>query len=45
MERPRDVAADGRFLRVQQVEPEHPLNRLDIVLNWIAEVKAAASAR
>jgi len=38
-----DVAADGRFLRVQQVEPERPLNRIDIVLNWIAEVKAAAA--
>jgi serine/threonine-protein kinase len=36
-----DVAADGRFLRVQQVEPERPLNRLDIVLNWIAKLDAA----
>ena len=37
-----DIAADGRFLRVQQVEPERPLNRLDIVLNWIAQVRTAA---
>ena len=40
-----DVSADGRFLRVQQVTPERPLNRFDLTLNWIAEVKSAAGAR
>jgi hypothetical protein len=28
---------------VQQVEPERPLKRIDVVLNWMAEVKAAAA--
>jgi serine/threonine-protein kinase len=38
-----DVATDGRFLRVQPVEPERPLNRIDVVLNWISELRAAAT--
>jgi hypothetical protein len=41
---PYDVAADGRFLRVQQIEPERPLNRIDVVLNWFAELRAAAGS-
>jgi serine/threonine-protein kinase len=40
---PFSISPDGRrFLRVQQAEPERPLDRIDVVLNWLAEVKAAA---
>ena len=35
---PFDVSPDGRFLRVQQAQPDRPLDRIDIVLNWLAEV-------
>jgi Tol biopolymer transport system component len=42
---PYDITADGRFLRVQQIEPERPLNRIEVVLNWIAEVKAAVATK
>jgi serine/threonine-protein kinase len=40
---PFDIAADGRFLRVQPVAPERPLNRIDVVLNWFADVQTAAA--
>ena len=41
-----DIAPDGkRFLRIQQVQPELPLTHLDVVLNWIAEVRGAASGK
>jgi serine/threonine-protein kinase len=35
---PFDISRDGRFLRVQQAQPDRPLDRIDIVLNWLAEV-------
>jgi serine/threonine-protein kinase len=35
---PFDVSRDGRFLRIQQAKPDRPLDRIDIVLNWLAEV-------
>jgi serine/threonine-protein kinase len=36
---PFDISPDGtRFLRVQQAQPDRPLDRIDIVLNWLAEV-------
>jgi len=38
-----DVTADGRrFIRVQQVLPDRPLTRIDVVLNWFAELRSAA---
>ncbi len=33
-----DISRDGRFLRIQQAQPDRPLDRIDIVLNWLAEV-------
>ena len=41
-----DVSPDGRrFLRVQRVQPERPANRIDVVLNWLTELKQLASAK
>ncbi|HEV8335242.1 MAG TPA: protein kinase [Candidatus Polarisedimenticolia bacterium] len=41
-----DVSADGRrFLRIQQVEPQGPMNQLDVVLNWAEELKRIAANR
>ena len=34
-----DVAADGRFLMVQPVEPEQPATQINVVLNWFDELK------
>ena len=31
---PYAVAADGRFLRVQQVQPDRAITQLQVVLNW-----------
>jgi hypothetical protein len=43
---PFGISSDGRrFLRVQQVEPERPLDRIDVVLNWLGEVKAATPVK
>lgn len=40
---PYDVSADGqRFLRVQQVQPDRAVTHIDVVLNWLAEVRQAA---
>jgi eukaryotic-like serine/threonine-protein kinase len=37
-----DVSLDGkRFLRVQQVQPDRPLDRIDIALNWTAQLTGA----
>ena len=36
---PGDVAPDGRFLMVQAVEPEQPVTKINIVLNWLEELK------
>jgi Tol biopolymer transport system component len=36
---PFDISPDGtRFLRIQQAQPDRPLDRIDIVLNWLAEL-------
>jgi eukaryotic-like serine/threonine-protein kinase len=36
---PFDISRDGRrFLRIQQAQPDRPLDRIDVVLNWLAEV-------
>jgi hypothetical protein len=41
-----DVTADGRrFIRVQQVLPDRPLTRIDVVLNWFTELRSAAAAK
>jgi serine/threonine-protein kinase len=38
------VTRDGaRFLRIQQVEPERAVTRIDLVLNWFDEVKRVMS--
>jgi serine/threonine-protein kinase len=34
-----DVAADGRFLRVQPMHPDPPTNQINVVLNWAEELK------
>ncbi len=37
---PFDISRDGqRFLRIQQALPDRPLDRIDVVLNWLAEVR------
>ncbi|MEO5896436.1 MAG: hypothetical protein ABIS06_12105 [Vicinamibacterales bacterium] len=37
---PFDISLDGRrFLRVQQVQPDRPVTRIDIVLNWLSELR------
>jgi Tol biopolymer transport system component len=34
------VAPDGRrFLRVQQVQPDRPVTRIEIVLNWVTQLQ------
>jgi serine/threonine-protein kinase len=41
-----DVTADGRrFIRVQQVLPDRPLTRIDVVLNWFTELRSAAAGK
>jgi eukaryotic-like serine/threonine-protein kinase len=36
---PFDVSLDGRrFLRVQQVQPERPITRIEVVLNWASQL-------
>jgi WD40-like Beta Propeller Repeat len=37
-----DVAADGRFLMVQPLEPEQNVRDINIVLNWTEELKRRA---
>ncbi|MEO6237219.1 MAG: protein kinase, partial [Vicinamibacterales bacterium] len=37
---PWSLTPDGkRFLRIQQVQPERPTTRIDLVLNWFAALK------
>jgi len=36
---PYGLGLDGRFLRVQPVQPEPPATRIDIVVNWRAELR------
>ena len=36
---PYSVARDGRFLRVQQVQPDKPVTSIEIVLNWFQKLK------
>jgi len=33
-----DVSLDGRFLRVQAVEPEQPERHINVVINWFQEL-------
>jgi Tol biopolymer transport system component len=38
------VSADSRrFLRIQQVQPDRPVTRIDIVLNWMTELTQRAA--
>jgi len=40
------VSADGRrFLRVQQVQPDRPVTRIEIVLNWANQLQDAAAGK
>jgi len=40
------ITPDGRrFLRIQRVEPERAITRIDLVLNWFEELKAKAASR
>ncbi len=34
-----DVAADGRFLMVQPLHPDPPTNQIQVVLNWVEELR------
>jgi hypothetical protein len=35
------VSSDGRrFLRVQQVQPDRPVTRIDVVLNWFSQLQS-----
>ena len=43
---PWSVSSDGkRFLRVQQAQPDGPIDRIDIVLGWGDQLKRLAAAR
>jgi eukaryotic-like serine/threonine-protein kinase len=37
-----DVLPDGRFVRVQSIAPEPPLDRISLVLNWHEQLRQAA---
>jgi hypothetical protein len=37
-----DVAADGRFLMVQPLEPEHAVTAINVVLNWSDDLRKPA---
>jgi serine/threonine-protein kinase len=40
------ITPDGsRFLRIQQVEPERAVTRIDLVQNWFEKVRAKAASR
>jgi hypothetical protein len=39
-----DVAADGRFLMIQPVEPELPATTIDVVINWFDELRSRLPA-
>jgi hypothetical protein len=34
-----DVSADGRFLMIESKVPEQPATRINVVLNWLDELK------
>jgi hypothetical protein len=36
---PYDIGTDGRFLRVQQVQPDRAVTRIEVVLNWLASLR------
>jgi hypothetical protein len=39
-----DVAADGRFLMVQPVQPERSTTDINVVINWFEELKLRGTA-
>ena len=40
-----DVASDGRFLRVQRTNIEPTASQMNIVVNWLEELKKLASQK
>ena len=40
---PFSVSKDGRFLRIQQAQPDRPVTRIEIVLNWFSKLRTAAA--
>ncbi len=34
-----DVAPDGRFLGIRNINPDPPANQINVVLNWHEELK------
>jgi Tol biopolymer transport system component len=43
---PYSVSKDGtRFLRVQQIDPDNALTRIDLVFNWFATLKPLGSGK
>ena len=34
-----DISPDGRrFIRIQQAQPERPITRIEVVLNWASQL-------
>jgi hypothetical protein len=43
---PWSLSPDGhRFLRIQQAQPDQPINRIDVVLGWGKQVMRMAGGR
>ena len=40
-----DVAPDGRFLGIRDVNPDPPTNQINVVLNWFEELKRRVPTR
>jgi serine/threonine-protein kinase len=42
---PFGVSSDGRFLRIQQVQPDRPVTRIEVVLNWFSALPALSGVK
>ena len=42
---PFGVSSDGRFLRIQQVQPDRPVTRIEVVLNWFSALQAPSGVK
>jgi hypothetical protein len=40
-----DVAPDGRFLGIRDINPGSPTNQINVVLNWTEELKRRVPTR
>jgi hypothetical protein len=40
-----DVARDGRFLMIRDINPDPPVDQINVVLNWTEEVKRLIPTR